>query len=280
MATPVQKRFSQTRYIRRDGGASPNDLLGTGPTFKDLVLGAPLRLGGPSEDGADLAEWLLGNHVDHGFDHIRLRDTLEKASFLRAAGLFLSVAGECRVLGALHRPDAPVFAASANLFVYYAAAMGDQEGARCVAAEATALAASDILPEDRRLSLRAAALGWLSFAALTDDPQPRDPRQYAREAAERTLDEMARNWRSGLGSRKSALATFPFEDQPEPLPWCADTDDAQGEEDVDVREPGHAVVFRTVGGRETPEGARIAKAYIGLIGQPLPLIRTPDCVFR
>ena len=39
---------------------------------------------------------------------------------------------------------------------------------------------------------------------------------------------------------------------------------------------GRAVVLTSIGGRETSEGGRVARAFGGLVGNPLPLVRTPD----
>ena len=273
MPMDVESRFkalSKQLFSRR----SVEDPLNGGTDFQRMVLGAPFRTGSAAGDGAELAEWLLSSHVDRGFDHARLADTLRQASFLQAPGLFLAAAKDCRELAALDRTDAPVFAASAVTFVFIAAALGDKEAARCVAAEAIALAEADAASEDQRLALQAAALGWLSYAALPATSVPKEPRQYARDAAERSLDGMARAWKGALLDRKSMLTTFPFSDGDE-APLFREFEEQQ-QEDADIQEPGQVVVLRSIGGTETPEGGRLAKAYSGLVGQPLPLIRTPD----
>ena len=268
----VESRFkalSKQLFSQRSVG----DPLDGGTDFQRLVLGAPSRTGSAAGDGTELAEWLLSSHVDRGFDHARLAETLRQASFLQAPGLFLAAAKDCRELAALNRADAPVFAGSAAIFVFVAAALGDQEAARCVAAEAIAVAEADAVSEDQRLALQAAALGWLSYAALPATSMPRDPRQYAREAAERSLDGMARAWKGALLNRKSMLTTYPFSDGEE-APLFREFEEQQ--DDADIQEPGSVVVLRSIGGTETPEGGRLAKAYRGLVGQPLPLVRTPD----
>ena len=105
-----------------------------------------------------------------------------------------------------------------------------RKAARCVAAEAIAVAEADAVSEDQRLALQAAALGWLSYAALPATSMPRDPRQYAREAAERSLDGMARAWKGALLNRRSMLTTYPFSDGEE-APLFREFEEQQ--EDVD-----------------------------------------------
>ena len=259
---------------RVTGNLTPGDLPG-GITFQQLLLGAPFRIGGPEDDGADLATWLLDHHVDRDIGQARLANTLQKAVFVRAPGSFLAAARCCQELARLQRSASTTFNASAALFVFFAAALGSQEAARCVAAEAIRLAEADTTLESGALELRAAALGWLSYSAIPGAKDLNDPRHYAQSAAKRSLDDMARAWQRDLSNQTSS----PRESSAAEWQGTRGYDrffNVLAENDGVAHGLGRAVVLKSIGGKETPEGGRVAKAFGGLVGNPLPLVPTPD----
>ena len=178
--------------------AAVEALVGFGPTFPELLRGAPFA-SSAGDDGADLAGWLLEHHLGSGSDHGRLRDQLTLAVSNPTVVVFDATAAACRRAAVAIIPSAPTFAAAAVLFDYFGAALGGRQAALRVASEAIALADASTTTDEQALDDAIAALGWLANAACTDgEGTAESARVRAAHAAERVFDRMARAWRVRL----------------------------------------------------------------------------------
>ena len=259
-------------------------LVGFGPTFPELLRGAPFA-SSAGDDGADLAGWLLEHHLGSGSDHGRLRDQLTLAVSHPTVVVFDATAAACRRAAAANTPSAPTFAAAAVLFDYFSAALGGREAALRIAAEAIVLADAPGTTDEQALDDAVAALGWLATAASTDGGETAETaRARSVHAAERVFDRMLRAWRVRLMEPD----TRPKVQRSSAERWAA-TDlrpdlEASGEfghvdQDPQPGEAGTAhgiVVLHAVGGAGTAEGLRVGKLFKPLVGAALPFLPVPD----
>ncbi len=264
--------------------AAVEALVGFGATFTELLLGAAFA-SSAGDDGADLASWLLEQHLGSGYDHGRLRDQLTLAVASPTVVVFDATAAACRRAAETTAQSAPTFAAAAVLFDYFSAALGGREAALRVAAEALAIADAPGTTDQQALDDAVAGLGWLAIAACVDGGETAEPaRARAAHAAERVFDRMLRAWRVRLMEPDIRQSV----QRPPAEHWAA-TDllpdlETLGEFGLADQEPQPeetaagrgVVVLHFIGAAGTAEGLRVGKLFKPLVGTALPLLPVPD----
>ena len=281
---PCRRKFASTPWHIKEAAEA---LVGLGPTFPELLRGESFTSGLAEDDGVDLAGWLLEHHTDDGANHAGLRDQLGQLVTLPTPAAFRAAASVCRVAAAITHRSAQTFAAAAVLLDYFGAALGGRESAMRVAVEAIALADTPGMTDQQVLDNDIAALGWLAFAASSDeDGMSEAPRTSAANAAEKVWNRMVRAWRERLpkhdgrvkvlghpGRRQPTTSPFadPYFEQPDDFGPCNDFD-------TDDKMPcgKGVVVLHEVGGTNTAEGGRISASFQSLVGASLPFLPAPD----
>ncbi|MBO6560255.1 MAG: AAA family ATPase [Nisaea sp.] len=268
-STTEKERRART-FLRRSRAAKEKRHL---PTFDELLIGMPFFGEDIGSDVEEFAERLLvrvEKEVAKDPQLGELRNELLPLTMVPSQSHFRSAAAKLREIREIGRADLNDFALRCDL---YAACHGCVDSGLRIAAAAVDLAERSVadIEDKEAVALVQIALGWLR----TSDIPARTIGK--RREATATLGEGLLHWIIRASRSKDNQDS----------PGLRNDQDAEGTKTkspiskptAPKQAPDNsltAVVFTSIGNRETSEGRRVAQSFNKLVGKPLPLVPCPN----
>lgn len=271
MSAPAtaQERRART-FLRRSRAAEEKRHL---PSMNELLNGMPFFGGYIGPDIEEFAERLLvrvEKEITKDPQLGELRNELLPLTMVPSQADFRSAATKLREIKEIGRADLNEFALRCDL---YAACHGCVDSGLRIAAAAVDLAERNVLNiEDiENAALIQTALGWLRTADLPARVVS-NRREAVASIGEGLLQWVVRAYRSN--DKHDAPAWLNDQDVEGPSTKSPGSDPT-----VPERVPESsltAVVFTSIGNRETSEGRRVVQSFNKIIGKQLPLVICPN----
>jgi hypothetical protein len=230
-------------------------------------------------EGADLAAVLNGKYPPFSGRPTELQTLLGTIMSLQTGDSFAAAAAACSEMSSLPGEHGETFAAAAILFDFYGACLGNPDAALQVAAQALALNEGEETIYAEAHENAVAALAWLSFATSDHgDVEVTGLRSWVADACARISNRMtgAKPDQQRQVSLRAPAPRPPGDSSPFPDFLDYRLVDGDDEDQGEVPQGGKLVVLRAIGNQGTSDGAKVFKAYGGLVGKWLPLVATPD----
>jgi hypothetical protein len=257
-------------FARRDAAARAGIHV---PTVSELLRNQSFCSGSWEKDAQAFTERLLHRIKKEPMDDAG-RKAIELIAMAPTIEQCLEGAVVLRTLAGKRAKISEMLEQAAQRCELYAAAQAHVPSMHTIAGYAAAHANSNRTPDDECLQYAESALGWLTVAATCIEPWPRVWRTPFHRASNVGADLLQRVITEQLnyivGPKEGNSETFGSKliAMSGQLPPSFDLDAPQSDESV--------VVLPRVGNEDVGEGKKVKKEFGNLVGQPLPLVKTPN----